>query len=320
MISIIVPVYNRIGTLDICIQSILCQTYKDFELILVDDGSDDGSEIVCNNYLSIDHRVRVAHKKNEGVSAARNAGLDMANGKYIGWVDSDDYIMPDMFETLIRLIEHYDADISECGFIKIADNSKITGKFGMGIETGEGNFLIEKYLSDDIFYGLWSKLFRKEIFSSFRFPKLIIQEDKLFSLYLCIQNYRYVRTSEAKYYYIENGTGITQSEISKRKARDYIYLLENKLAIVHTCIADESLQKRVLEHTKISGVFWYLGLALSEDSTIRRIYSRLYLKKLDIKINACLRSKKIPLRNKISFLLCRIHLNRLALYLKVKRS
>lgn len=98
MISIIVPVYNTEKYLDQCIQSILSQTYTDYELLLVDDGSTDSSGVICDRYAEQDSRVREFHKPNGGVSSARNMGLDNARGEWIGWVDSDDYIDADMYE------------------------------------------------------------------------------------------------------------------------------------------------------------------------------------------------------------------------------
>ena len=104
-LSIIVPIYNVAPYLISCIDSILCQTFKDYELILVDDGSTDGSEKICDLYSQKDNRIRVIHQRNKGLSGARNTGIEMAIGKYIAFVDSDDYIHPLMYQTLISAIE-----------------------------------------------------------------------------------------------------------------------------------------------------------------------------------------------------------------------
>jgi glycosyltransferase involved in cell wall biosynthesis len=118
LLSIIVPVYNKEKYLDEAIGSILKQTWSDFELILVNDGSKDGSGVICDHYASLDSRIRVVHQANGGVSAARNTGLEMSRGAYIGFVDSDDVIEADMYELLIRNARQHNADISVCG-IKI---------------------------------------------------------------------------------------------------------------------------------------------------------------------------------------------------------
>ena len=111
-ISIIVPVYKVEAYLDRCVQSILNQTFSDFELILVDDGSPDRCGQMCDAYAQGDRRVRVIHKKNGGLSDARNAGIDAARGEYLGFVDSDDEIAPDMYESLLQNLVHEKADMS----------------------------------------------------------------------------------------------------------------------------------------------------------------------------------------------------------------
>ena len=131
-ISIIVPVYNVEKYLENCIESILNQTFKDFELILVDDGSTDNSGKICDIYEKKDSRIKVIHKNNGGLSSARNAGLDIACGKYVGFIDSDDSIHPRMYEILYDLIKKYESDISCCNYKKIydifKDEIKLSGK------------------------------------------------------------------------------------------------------------------------------------------------------------------------------------------------
>ena len=113
LISIIVPVYNVEQFLARCIDSIRAQTYRNIEILLIDDGSTDNSGRVCDEYAKQDGRIKVYHKPNGGVSSARNYGLDRATGKYIGFVDSDDFIAPDMYEYLIQLIKDTNAEICQ---------------------------------------------------------------------------------------------------------------------------------------------------------------------------------------------------------------
>src|ERR1035437_5330472 len=136
-ISIIVPIYNIERYLSKCIDSILVQTFINFELILVNDGSTDNCGKIINEYAQKDSRIVVIHKKNGGVSSARNAGLDLAQGEYIGWVDADDYIATDMYETLYHLAIDYNADISECNYAQAIGNILTKSEFGNGIESGE---------------------------------------------------------------------------------------------------------------------------------------------------------------------------------------
>ena len=125
-ISIIVPVYKVEKYLDKCVNSIVGQTYKNLEIILVDDGSPDNCPAMCDEWAQKDSRIKVIHKKNGGLSSARNAGLDACTGDYIGFVDSDDWIEPDMYEYLLNIGMKNNADVSRCEFVIEAENSDIT--------------------------------------------------------------------------------------------------------------------------------------------------------------------------------------------------
>lgn len=211
-ISIIVPVYNVADYLPKCIESILAQTFTDFELILINDGSPDKSPQICDHYASLDSRVHVIHKKNGGVSEARNCGLDIARGKYIGFADSDDWLAPDMFELLYNLSEKHDADISICGHYVVTDDS--TEPL---YEYFEGEIVysnvegVQKIVEDvEIQSYLWNKLFKRELFENLRFPVGKIYED-LWAMYFLFKNAnKSVRVWDPKYYYLQRGGSITQ--------------------------------------------------------------------------------------------------------------
>ena len=117
LISVIVPVYNVEQYLPKCIDSILAQTYENLEIILVEDGTKDSSGVICDEYAAKDARIRVIHKENGGLSSARNAGMEIARGEYFGFVDSDDWIEPEMYENLMALAQKYDADVFVKGYI-----------------------------------------------------------------------------------------------------------------------------------------------------------------------------------------------------------
>ena len=123
MISIIVPVYNVESYLADCVDSITAQTFKDIEIILVDDGSPDSCGQICDDYAKTDKRIRVIHKQNGGLSDARNAGIQLASGRYLGFIDSDDYIATDMFERLYNSIIETDSDIAMCYAANFIDGS-----------------------------------------------------------------------------------------------------------------------------------------------------------------------------------------------------
>ena len=124
LISVIVPIYNVEKYLDRCVESIINQTYKNLEIILVDDGSPDNCTQMCDDYAKKDSRIRVVHKENGGLSDARNAGMEVATGEYVSFIDSDDYISLDFYETLFQTMIDNDSDIVECSVVKFYENGK----------------------------------------------------------------------------------------------------------------------------------------------------------------------------------------------------
>ena len=173
MISIIVPVYNAGAYLTTCIESVLSQSYENFELILIDDGSTDMSGALCDEYSSGDKRIKVIHQGNGGVSRARNAGLDIAKGDLIGFLDCDDYILPGMYETLISKMEKAKARIAVCTVIdEQADGSTrkhdtgetmlITGKDALiNLVNGMGDRAGHR---ETVWFSVWNKIYDAELF------------------------------------------------------------------------------------------------------------------------------------------------------------
>lgn len=182
-LSIIVPVYKVEKYLPRCIDSILAQTFGDFELILIDDGSPDGCGRICDEYARKDKRIVVIHQKNMGVSAARNAGLDIAHGRYIGFVDSDDWIEPQMYEVMMDAIRENGADMAVCG-VRYADED---GKFTRADRLSEGVYSRDGLL-EDVFAmpnklggGCCNKVFDASKTASVRFKVgMTIAEDALY--------------------------------------------------------------------------------------------------------------------------------------------
>ncbi len=178
-ISVIVPIYKVERYLRQCIDSIINQTYSNLEIILVDDGSPDNCGIICDEYAKIDKRIKVIHKENGGLSSARNAGLDIATGEYIGFVDSDDYIDKTMYEELINSIKKYDSDISTGMFFNkyrfFRKNSKGFDK--ELVFKGKDKFINTKVGYKCIYFNVWSKLYKREIFDNIRFPEGMCFED-----------------------------------------------------------------------------------------------------------------------------------------------
>lgn len=222
IISIIVPVYNVESYLRRCVDSILAQTYTDFELILVDDGSPDGCPVICDEYATKDDRITVIHKQNGGLSDARNAGLDIARGKYIGFVDSDDSISPYMYERLIDLLEKNDADIAATGFLNIDQDGNVVAEYPK-LEC-EKVYCRKDYI--DCFYPQikWhimtcacNKLYRRRLFDNLRYPVGRVYEDSFVQLPLFDSCNRIAVSTEHDYYYYSTRAGsIMNSSYSKK--------------------------------------------------------------------------------------------------------
>lgn len=223
-ISIIVPIYNVEKQLSECIESILNQTFMNFELILVDDGSPDKCGEICDEYEKKDKRIKVIHKKNGGLSDARNAGLDIAKGKYIGFVDSDDIIHPEMYERMYNCINKYNADIVQCKFKKfktIEDINKLSNITNDNIEHYTSKeAIIDMIDNNKINVNIWNKLYKRELFESERFPKGKIHEDEFLTYKLIYKSNKVTYINEELYYYYQNDNGIMNgSNLIKRLDR-----------------------------------------------------------------------------------------------------
>lgn len=239
-ISIIVPVYQVEKYIRQCVDSILAQTFTDFELILVDDGSKDNSGQICDEYAAKDKRIRVIHKENGGLSDARNKGMDEAAGSYFMFVDSDDYIAPDMAERLYNSIIKEDADIAACNFRYFFE------------EDGKKDFSTENEVQvvsgAEIFYNrknernygfwtvAWNKLYKSETFKNVRFRFGRLHEDEFWANDIYRPEIKAVTVSECLYYYRQRNNSIMGNKNIQKcfdimeafRERINIYLKEEK--------------------------------------------------------------------------------------------
>lgn len=180
LISVIVPVYNVKDYLEKCVDSILSQTYSELEVLLIDDGSTDGSSLICDILANKDNRIKVIHQDNGGLSAARNTGLDIATGEYIAFVDSDDYIKKTMYADMLRALNDSDADIAIGGirYIDEKDNPLFDISLDELVEVEDEREKYSQLQENDILTVVqWNKLYRKEIFKDIRYPVGKIHED-----------------------------------------------------------------------------------------------------------------------------------------------
>lgn len=212
-ISVIVPVYNVEKYLEKCVDSILGQTYKNIEVILVDDASPDRCPQICDQYAERDKRVRVIHReKNGGLSVARNTGIGVAKGKWISFVDSDDWISSDMLYSLHRMAIRYNAQIVICDFFRVYEDGRDTGesfgKFKNGIFSYRD--IVCKFAGDEnIWYTvMFGKLFDRRLFKNIQFPENKINEDVFVTLKLFKQCNRVCAVSHKLYYYVSRNNSI----------------------------------------------------------------------------------------------------------------
>lgn len=216
-ISIIVPVYKVEKYLKKCVDSIIAQTFTDIEIILVDDGSPDDSGKICDEYAVQDKRIKVIHKENGGLSSARNAGIEMAKGKYLGFIDSDDYIAEDMFEILYDQLLDYDADIATIGMIDVYENKETKVNNLKLVEVLDQKDAIKAVLdSTDVYAYAVNKLYKKELFDTVRYPIGKIVEDAFIIMDLLLQCDRIVTNTEQKYYYYRRNDSITGLSFSTK--------------------------------------------------------------------------------------------------------
>ena len=219
IISVIVPIYNVEKYLNKCVSSIINQTYKNLEIILVDDGSPDNCPKMCDEYASKDSRIKVIHKLNGGLSDARNAGLDIAKGEYIVFVDSDDYIHSEMISILYDVIVKTEANIVQCNFRKVKDNEYVEANtnsyeiFTFNTEQALESLIKENPLKQVV----WNKLYKKEIFNELRFEVGKVNEDDFFTYQAFAISNKVSYINKELYYYLVRDTSIMGQKFSIKR-------------------------------------------------------------------------------------------------------
>ncbi|MBR0485630.1 MAG: glycosyltransferase [Oscillospiraceae bacterium] len=222
LISVVVPIYKVEKYLPNCIESILQQTYCNLEIILVDDGSPDNCGKICDEYAKKDDRIRVIHKPNGGLSDARNAGIDIATGEYITFIDSDDFILPDMLKIMMNLLLEEKADLVECRRLRCKENDTLKST-----KVLERNIQFATYTGNDkmkVFFQkdgsdttAWGKIYKTSLFENIRYPKGKIHEDVFTTYQLIHRAEKLVLTEYAGYVYRENSNSITGAIFSEKK-------------------------------------------------------------------------------------------------------
>lgn len=219
-ISIIVPVYNVEKYLDRCISSILEQSFTDFQLILVNDGSKDNSGTICDEYAKKDSRIKVIHQDNLGLSAARNIGIEASQGKYITFIDSDDFIHTNMLYILYNNLLENKADISVCNYNLVYEDKLTATNLGNNhIEVYNNIESVKKILekSETVMIIAWGKLYKRDLFDDIRYPVGKYHEDEFVTYKLLYKSTKVVVTDAKLYYYLQRSNSITGSTYSLKR-------------------------------------------------------------------------------------------------------
>ncbi|MDR2889348.1 MAG: glycosyltransferase [Lachnospiraceae bacterium] len=223
LVSVIVAVYNIKEYLPRCVESIMAQTCHDLEIILVDDGSSDGSEVLCDEYAGKDERIKVIHKLNGGLSDARNAGLAVATGRYIGYVDGDDYIEPEMYMAMREAVRGSQAQVAVCGFRQLGtDSVPVSGIFTGQVIGLSGVEAMEIYICGHkqyrIYPSVWSKLFDRATVADLLFEVGVSSEDIMYTTEALSRSKRVVYVDRPYYNYIVDRQGsIMNKKVGERR-------------------------------------------------------------------------------------------------------
>ena len=271
-ISVIVPVFNVAGYLPQCVDSILSQDYGNLEVILIDDGSTDGSGEICDRYVALDSRVRVIHQKNGGAAAAKNAGLRLATGEYLAFADSDDYLEPDAYGFLMKALLETGADAVQGSFREVYRNRAEEQRISE--EILEGYDYLLRFPKDFSCALLWNKLYRRALFDGVFFEEGHKIDDEYFTYQGFLQPRKVVRADRIVYNYRKRASSVMSSpESAERLVLDCL----DSAAKRRQRILDTLPQLREPFDENYLDVIWYLsGNEGSTERTLQALKGSLH--------------------------------------------
>lgn len=219
LISVIVPIYNVEQYLCRCVECLTAQTYKNLEIILVDDGSPDNCPQFCDEYAKKDSRIKVIHKKNGGLSDARNAGMKVATGEYISFIDSDDYVSNDFIETLYNAILSENSDIVECSVVKFYEDEHFDEyKDDLKITSFNTEESLSKLIAENPFkQHVWNKLYKSDLVSGVPYAVGKLNEDEFWTYQIFGQAKKVTRVNKTMYYYFQRQSSIMGNTYNLRR-------------------------------------------------------------------------------------------------------
>ena len=210
LISVTIPIYNVEKYLARCVDSIVNQTYKNLEIILVDDGSPDRCSQMCDDYAEKDSRIKVVHKKNGGLSDARNAGMSVATGEYISFIDSDDYVSDDFFECLLDVMNKENSDIAECSVVKLYEDNRFD-EFSddLSVKTYDTQDAMSALIAENPFHQhVWNKLYKTELVKDIPYAVGKLNEDEFWTYQVFGRANKVSKFNKTMYYYFQRSSSI----------------------------------------------------------------------------------------------------------------
>lgn len=269
LISIIVPVYNSSNFLRRCVSCIFNQTYKNWELILIDDGSTDGSAVICDEYTKEDERVKVIHQQNLGASFARKRGIDVAKGEYLTFLDSDDIVEEDYLERLYNAMKQYGTKIAACDQIKHQEGTDVIVD-----KSGEVMLLDNQAIHNRFFkyqfWGFGGEIYHRSVFDDIYFPQYTINEDYVVMAQLFDRYKQMAYVPMGLYHYMTHGESLSHQKLSRRMFDEYYnklwvrdfyaqcnpkYLKNAEAQLTETCIK----LIRTVKHEDVEGEYNEIG-------------------------------------------------------------
>lgn len=261
LISVIVTAYNIEEYLPRCLDSILTQVYSNLQIIVIDDGSTDKTGTICDEYAAKDSRIQIIHQPNQGPSVARNAGLDIARGSYIGFVDGDDWIQPDMYKAMYNACRNEDAEMACCSYKKVGrvqeEQSFSAKQYLLTREEA-----LDIYICDNapfhIYHSVWSKLFRRDIIESLKFPLGRKSEDIMYTTRALAQVVKCVFLDLPYYnYVVDREDSIMNSDIIDRRFKDEIPFWKEQTGYLYGLGMQELARKASYQYYR-KMLFYYI--------------------------------------------------------------
>lgn len=312
MVSIIIPVYNVEEYIEECLESILAQTYKDIELLIVDDGSTDNSLELIREYENKFKKIRIFTQQNKGVSEARNLALNYVSGEFVLYIDPDDFLEPVMIEKMVNKAQKYNSDITICGYYLYYSKDNVNNKiFTYGINESKNLSsleVIDMMLNYKLQGQLWNKLFKKDILinNNFKFePGRYIQD--IFPVFKAVLKSNNIIFVDEPLYYYRQRMSSTVNKKSKKLAEDYFHAMYSIMNYIKEENVKVDKNSYIAFRTIVLSNFIAMYTNYKKDNVYKDFYNSEF-KKLDIKIHEFISVNNIPFKDKLRVVLWKIRI------------